>query len=326
MRRLVILGSIGVVAAATSLVPLPLVELSPGPAFDVPPVVSFIGHPAGPVNGKLLATTVLLTRPRLPDVVAAWLTGHREILRQRQVVPAGVSDAEYLREERQVFAESAQTGAAVGLRGAGLTVRATGGGARVVAIIKGSPAAGRLRVGDVVTAADGTPVDLSADLVAATAGKAAGARVTLRVRRADVSTDMVLRLERVGQLGRPALGVEVVTVAPQIELPFPVKVDVNDVGGPSAGLMIALATYDLATPADIVRGRVVAGTGTIALNGDVGAVGGVAEKVAAAEHDHAVLFLAPADEAAEAQAAAGSGLRVVAVHTFADAVRALDAR
>jgi PDZ domain-containing protein len=89
--------------------------------------------------------------------------------------------------------------------------------------------------------------------------------------------------------------------------------------------MVALASYDLATPTDVVRGRIVAGTGTIDVNGNVGAVGGVAEKVAGAERDRATIFLAPAAEAGEARAAAGMGIRVVAVRTFADAVRALGA-
>ncbi|MCU1448546.1 MAG: hypothetical protein JWP02_716, partial [Acidimicrobiales bacterium] len=244
---------------------------------------------------------------------------------QRQVVPSGVSESQYLLFERQVFVESARTGAAVGLRAAGLPVTATGGGARVAAVVKGSPAEGHLRVGDVVTAADGKPVRLSADLVAVTAGKPVGTVVDLTVLRGGVTSELRLQLQRVGQLGRAALGVEVVSVAPRIDLPFPVDVAVNDVGGPSAGLMVALAAYDLATPADVVRGRVVAGTGTIDVNGNVGAVGGVAEKVAGAEADNATIFLAPSDEASEARSAAGSGIRVIAVKTFDDALRALDA-
>jgi PDZ domain-containing protein len=115
------------------------------------------------------------------------------------------------------------------------------------------------------------------------------------------------------------------SVAPRIDLPFTVNVDISDVGGPSAGLMIALSAYDLAVPADVVRGRVVAGTGTIDVHGNVGAVGGVTEKVSAAERDDATVFLAPTAEAGEARAAAGRRLEVIEVRTFADAVHALEA-
>jgi PDZ domain-containing protein len=325
VRRLVLLASVGVVAAAALLVPLPLVELSPGPTIDVPPVLSFDGHQAHRVNGKVLATTVLLTQPRAPEVVASWFSGDHEILRQHRVAPAGVSQQEYVRYEREVFVESAHTGAAVGLKAAGLPVNATGRGARVVAVVRGSSADGHLRPGDVITAVGGKAVQLSSDLVAATAGASAGTLVSLTVQRNGATSEMRLPLRHIGQLGRPGLGVDIVSVTPRIDLPFPVNINVSDVGGPSAGLMIALAAYDLATPADVIRGRTVAGTGTIDVSGRVGAVGGVAEKVAAAERDHASLFLAPAGEAAEARSAAGPGMRVVAVRTFADALAAVGA-
>ena len=73
MRRTLLLGSVAVVAAAAVLVPLPLVELAPGPTFDVPPVVSLDGHAQRAPTGRLLAVTVLLTRPRATDLVGAWL-------------------------------------------------------------------------------------------------------------------------------------------------------------------------------------------------------------------------------------------------------------
>ena len=191
-------------------------------------------------------------------------THDREILRQQRVVPPGVSERQYLEAERRVFAESAQLGAAVGLRAAGLPVDASGGGARVVAVVRGSGADGRLRPGDVVTAANGQPIRLAADLVAATSSLPAGASVELEVLRRGQPVKVTVRLRRVGQLRRPAIGIEIVTVAPRLQLPFTVRVSVTDVGGPSAGLMVALATYELAGPADVVHGRVIDGPNGIA--------------------------------------------------------------
>jgi len=326
MRRLLFLGSFGIVVAAYFLVPLPLVELSPGPTIDVPAVVHFEGHATQPVNGKLLACTVLVGQARASDVVDALFSDDNEILRQREVRPAGISEEQYFRAERQIFNESSRTGAAVGLRAAGLAVPTSGGGAHVVTVLKDSPADGKLRVGDVITAVDGKHVGLSTELISATAGMPAGRTVNLTVVRDDAPPQQIpVTLKDIGQLSRPAIGIEVVSVAPRIDLPFPVNLDVNDVGGPSAGLMVALSVYDLATPADIAKGRVVAGTGTIDVNGNVGAVGGVTQKVSAAERDHAVMFLAPVGEAAEARRAAGNSIKVVEVRTFIDAVHALAA-
>jgi len=323
LRKGLFAASLGMVLAAAVFVPLPLVELSPGPTFDVPAVVRFTGHEIHPVKGKLLATTVLESRPSATDALGAWLGSHHELLREEQVVPRGVNERQYNEAQLRLFDESALVGAAVGLRAAGLPVSATGQGAQVVAVIRGSPASGRLRPGDVVTAVDGRPVGLASDLVTARSGAKAGARVTLSVRRGGTARDVTLVLRPVSELGRPALGVSVVSLAPRVDLPFEVKVNVSDVGGPSAGLMVALATYELATPTELLHGRVVAGTGTIDLAGNVGPIGGIGEKVAAAERDGATLFLAPAEEAADARAAAGSHLAVVPVRTFADALAAL---
>jgi PDZ domain-containing protein len=87
--------------------------------------------------------------------------------------------------------------------------------------------------------------------------------------------------------------------------------------------MLALTVYDLADPGDLAQGRTIAGTGTIDLAGNVGPVGGVREKVAAARRARATVFLVPADEAREARDAAGNTLAVKPVRTFAEAVDVL---
>ena len=116
-----------------------------------------------------------------------------------------------------------------------------------------------------------------------------------------LTREVAIALRHVSGISRPAIGVSVESVAARIDLPFDVRVDVSDVTGPSAGLMVALATYQLATPTDLLHGRIVAGTGTIDLSGNVGPIGGIGEKVAGAERDGATLFLAPAEEAGNAR-------------------------
>jgi PDZ domain-containing protein len=202
-------------------------------------------------------------------------------------------------------------------------VRVSGGGARVVGVIAGSPADGLLREGDVIIAIDGHPVRTASDVAGATARAVPGQAVMVTFQRGNERATATVRLGKVSRLERPALGVALESVDPQIQLPFPVMVDQGDVGGPSAGLMMALTVYDLADPGDLAQGRTIAGTGTIDLAGNVGPVGGVREKVAAARRAKATVFLVPADEAREARDAAGNTLAVKPVRTFAEAVDAL---
>ena len=314
MRKLIVTGSLLVVVLALVLVPLPLVELSPGPALDVPSQIDF-GGPSHPVKGRLLLTTVTLERPSAIRALEAELTPHHELLPEQAVIPAGVNEQDYLAAQKQVFDESLQVAAAVGLRAAGYPVSVSGGGVEVAAVIKGSPADGKLQVGDVIQAINGRPVQLASDLQAATETASAGQTVTLTVLRGSQQLQIQVTLQRVSQIGRPGLGVALRTLAPKISLPFSVKVRNQSIGGPSAGLMMALSVYSLASGEDLSRGRVVAGTGTIDINGTVGPVGGVAEKVVGAEQQGATIFLVPSSEAADARKGA-SRARVVPVDTF----------
>jgi PDZ domain-containing protein len=323
MRRLLLLSSVVIVVAALALVPLPWVELAPGPALDVRSRLEVDRPPAHEPSGHLLLTTVLLGDATSFDAVDALVDPHRELVARQDVIPPGVNEGDYLAAQQQVFVESGQVAAAVAAREAGLPVTVTGGGAVVAAVATGSPADGKLREGDVITAVDGRPVHLASDLVSRLAAVGSGTVVTLTVRRAGRARSVGIRLRRASQLGRPRLGVAIETLDLRVRLPFHVGIRGNDIGGPSAGLMMALTVYDLLQPTDLTRGRTIAGTGTIDVDGRVGPIGGIREKVVGARRAGATLFLAPVSEAGDARDAAPKGLRVVPVSTFDEAVAAL---
>ncbi|MET8979176.1 S16 family serine protease [Streptomyces sp. NPDC004539] len=108
-----------------------------------------------------------------------------------------------------------------------------------------------------------------------------------------------------------------------------VSLKLSDVGGPSAGLLFTLGIIDKldgdGSGGDLTGGRVVAGTGTIAADGTVGAVGGVALKTQAARRDGATVFLVPKDECADAKSELPSGLRLIPVADLKGAVGSLKA-
>ncbi|WP_299527921.1 S16 family serine protease [uncultured Streptomyces sp.] len=108
-----------------------------------------------------------------------------------------------------------------------------------------------------------------------------------------------------------------------------IALDLGNVGGPSAGLFLALGIVDKldgdGDGGDLTGGRTVAGTGTIAADGKVGAVGGVSLKTQAARRDGATVFLVPEAECKEAESERPKGLRLVPVTTLKGAVNALKA-
>jgi PDZ domain-containing protein len=123
--------------------------------------------------------------------------------------------------------------------------------------------------------------------------------------------------------GAPRIGISIETAGLAYDLPFPVQITPKKIaGGPSAGLMFTLTVYDLLTEEDLTGGRKIAGTGTIDINGNVGPIGGVQQKVAAAERAGAEYFLCPAQNYADAVAVAKE-IEVVQVTTAEEAIEFL---
>jgi PDZ domain-containing protein len=106
--------------------------------------------------------------------------------------------------------------------------------------------------------------------------------------------------------------------------PFGVNVDVGDIGGPSAGLALTLGLLDALSNGQLTGGHRVAATGTIDLEGNVGDVGGVAQKTVAVRHAGAQYFFVPPQEYKTAESEAGS-MKVYAVSTLQQALNDLQA-
>ncbi|NDA39585.1 MAG: hypothetical protein EBX86_05870, partial [Actinobacteria bacterium] len=120
---------------------------------------------------------------------------------------------------------------------------------------------------------------------------------------------------------KPAIGILVGTTAK-----FPIDIDFNirGVGGPSAGLIFAVGVIEKLTPEDLLRGRSIAGTGTINPAGDVGGIGGIEEKMIGASRKGATIFLAPRANCPDIKHVP-KGLKVIPVSTLQEALAALRA-
>ncbi|MNW62441.1 Lon protease 1 [compost metagenome] len=97
------------------------------------------------------------------------------------------------------------------------------------------------------------------------------------------------------------------------------KIQIDDIGGPSAGTMFALGIIDQLTPEDEADGNVIAGTGTMSVEGNVGPIGGIQQKLYGAERDGATWFLAPESNCDEVVGNVPEGLNVVKIATLEDA-------
>lgn len=100
----------------------------------------------------------------------------------------------------------------------------------------------------------------------------------------------------------------------------------NGESGPSGGLMLALSIYDKNTSIDITKGKVVSGTGTIDINGNVGEISGIKYKIIGAVKKKADIFLVPYENYEEAKEVVKNNnynIKLVCVKTFNEALNYL---
>jgi PDZ domain-containing protein len=315
---------IAVPAAALAIcfyaVELPVFVESPGSARSVLPLIEVEGTDTFGSRGELLLTTVSLGRANVYDAVAAWVDPDAELLREEEVLAPGQTDREYREVSRSQMDQSKIAAASVALEALTGYPADHGTGVIVQDVVSGTPAAGRLFPGDLITSIDGDELGGVADLRRriGEAGTERSLQLQVRPLEGGEVRQVALRPALIEGEDRPVIGI--VSVA---NFPFDVRIASEDIGGPSAGLMWALGVWDVLTENDLTEGHEIAGTGTVDLEGRVGPIGGVRLKIVAAEDAGAEVFLVPEGNMREARGA-GEDIDLVPVATVDQAVAVLD--
>lgn len=339
-RRYVLLvtSALSVIALScvVGLMPIPYVSLRPGPAINTlgeysgEPMITF-GKQAKtyPASGQLDFTSVLVTRPdqhlTLFDAIAIYFTPHTAVVPRRLLYDAKESFEESDKKLQAQLTSAKDVSQYVGLRAAGYDINLV---TTIASVTKESPAAGVLRKDDVIVAVDGKKAKNFDAVAKAVASRQPGNSVMLTVQRAKKTLE--LTVGTVPNPDDPTKARVGVGLRPQLDYPFSITNHIAKIGGPSAGAMFALAIYDRLTPGSLTGGQHVAGTGTIQVDGSVGPIGSVRQKMAGASEAGASVFLVPSVNCREAVLDADRrgrvhGMRVVRVRTLDDAIAALRA-
>lgn len=298
-------------------VELPLLTIEPGPVRDVADLVRIEGTQTFSSQGKFLVTTVSLYETTLAGAVRGWFLSDVTVVDRSAVFPPGKSIEEVDRETAAQMDDSQLNATVAALRQLGHELPQNG--ALVRTIFKETPAEEVLEPGDIVVAVDGTATKNPRDLSDIVNRRQAGDSLMLRINRGDETKEIQIKTIA-GEDGTPFIGVELMQ---SYRFPFKVDIDAGDIGGPSAGLTFALSIIDLLTPEDLTGGKTIADTGQIDADGNIGAIGGIRQKVAAARSRGADVFLVPKTQLDEALDAAGDDLQVIGVSTLAQALEAL---
>lgn len=309
-----------------TFVRVPYVALGPGPTYDTlgkvddSLVVAIDGQQTYPTSGELRMTTVSLNdNVTLFGALGLWASGRYALAPREEYFRPGETDEEVRRENVKQFRNSQSVAEVAALRSLGKPVKVV-----IKEIVSGSPAdkAG-LSPGDEVLAVDGKQVSEQDDVLAALADTRPGQTVSLTFRHDGEPR----RTESITLGKHPDAGEKQGFVgflpAERADVPFEVDISLEDVGGPSAGLIFALAIVDRLTEGTLVGGEQVAGTGEINAEGEVDPIGGISFKLVAAKEAGATAFLVPEKNCAEAVSAAPDGLRLIKVTDLDSARNAL---
>lgn len=274
-------------------------------------------------DGVLYFTTVRSRRVTVLDYLQAQFDDSIE-LRDADEILQGRTTSERRAENQQAMLTSQETATVVAFAHLGVDL-VEEDGAVIVRVAPDTAADQVLEVGDVVLAAGERRVGVSQDLVEVVGALRPGDELDLVVRPHEGGDEEVRSVVLgANDDGGPLLGVQLTTnVARILDPPVDVEIDAGNVGGPSAGLAWTLAVLDQLTPGDLTGGREVAVTGTIDINGAVGPIGGITQKVIAVGRRGIDVFIVPAVHVPEAEAAAGDGLEIIGVETLDDALAAL---
>jgi PDZ domain-containing protein len=314
-------------AAVVALWPLkvPYYAMSPGPVEEVADLVTFDDVERYNTNGDLFLLTVGLREVNVFEYLEAQFDPRVDLIGRDVVRPPGVTQEEQTRSNLEAMDESIYTAVYVALTRLGYEVGFTGDGVSVISVVEGTPAEGVLQVGDVITHVAGQPVATGDDAAAAIRSFQIGDTITLAGTRGAEPLRVEITLVPHPEVeGAPMVGVALKSVNLRLVLPIDLEIDSRNIGGPSAGMMYAIAVLDLLTPEDLAKGHRIAGTGTIRFDETVGAIGGVRQKVFAARSVGAEYILVPVDNYPDALTAGGDDIEIVAVASLQDALDFLD--
>ena len=300
--------------------------MSPGPPYQWE--IEYKSIDNYEFEGNLYQLTV--RRDEANALIYAWsyISDAVDLYPREVILPKGVSPEELSQISIQNMKTSENVAIAVALKYLGYDITSKGDGVSVVGILDDSPVKDKLKRGDLLNSINNDEISSASEFIAMLRTYDIGDTVKIglirdvegNLKNLEIETKLI---EHVEYEGEPMVGFLATTVNERFDFPFEIDIKTGNVGGPSAGLMMALNVYNNLIPEDITNSLVIAGTGTIEIDGSVGPVGGVKQKVIAAKRAGAELILVPTANFEEAKPLETESTEIVAIDTFDEALQVI---
>ena len=320
--KIILLILCAIILAGAAFLPTPYLLVKPGEAENLNQMVtiknSYLEENSSRESSFYLVT-VKKQQANLLWLLYGAINPGVEIRLHDDTIPPHLDEEEYQEMLQKWMEESQLMAKVIALQEAGYEVEITGKGVQVYDFLEESPAQDLLEVGDVIKKVDGKEVNVVDEVISLVQSRNIGDEVELTVERngniKEVISDTVPHDDDPDEA---ALGILISALEWEADLPLSIEIDAGPIGGPSAGMMFVLELLDQLSEGKSLGGsHSIAGTGTINLNQEIGSIGGVPQKVQAAERSGVDFFLVPQNNYLEAQNAADK-IEVVPVETFQD--------
>ena len=310
-------------------IPSPFVILAPGtPQNVLGSAIKISGTKTYPTSGKLSVTSVMVTDPDSYitgfDIFYGWIDNKRAVLPRQEVYPDGETAAEAVKQGAVEMNGSQINATAAALSYLGYKSASK---LAVVDVNKNSKAQDVILVDDQVLTINDRKFENTTELLQFLDSKKPGEFVSVKFNRQGVGelTKKIALSAR--DDGSAFIGIN---IQEQFVFPFDVKIKLEETGGPSGGLIFAIGVVEKLTAEDLIRSRNIAGTGTITTSGNVGPIGGIAEKIIGARDFGVDIFFTPVENCQDIsnieELGKGKGakaMKIVPVATLTEAISVL---
>ena len=279
-------------------------------------------------DGNLFQLTVRRDEASALIYLWSYIDNSFDLYPREVILPKGVTPQELSEISIQNMKTSENVAIAVALKNLNYDIDSKGDGVLVVGILDDSPVKDKLLKGDLLTTINNEQIFSASEFIATLRKYDIGETVTIGLTRdidgvdteISISTQLIEHIEYDNE---PMVGFLATTVNERFDFPFEIDIKTGNVGGPSAGLMMALNVYNNLIPNDITNSLIIAGTGTIEIDGSVGPVGGIRQKVIAAKRAGSELILVPTANYEEASPFSTDETAIVPVDSFEEALKVI---
>jgi Lon-like protease len=315
---------------ASSFYTLPYYISKPGMAKELQPIIEV--ENGYEEKGTFMLTTVRMGKANIYSYLLAKSSKYQKIYTEEEIRREDETEEEYNARQLYLMESSKLNAIEVAYKKANLPVDFLYKGVYVLNVVPGMPADGKLLPGDRIFKADGISFDNSDAFIAYVSKKKVEEPLVLTIERNNETQDITISVAAFpNDPNKKGVGIELVEDKEVIVDPK-VAVNTEEIGGPSAGLMFTLEIYNQLTEDDLTRGYNIAGTGTISETGEVGPIGGIEQKIVAADKVGAEIFFAPNEKgsndsnylaAVKTAEDINTKMKIVPVDTFEEAVNYL---